>query len=289
MAVVGRAGAAYNYPFTGDDETHFQKIMDNFWKMSGDSKPNLLNADLIPFHDCEPHDIWDYAPNYIFMKEMGSMEGVVLMMHTAIDWALYSGSYFWFNKLLEFMILLGLGTLSEQQIYSVNSNFVTANVATKVNLSYGDYRRDNTLYVEEADQGMIDLLGEIRQAIPMHYGSPVITEDANTATRIASRALEYFSTPKEMVQVVADLSAARMEMNDVVKIESRFHGFENDSFFCTRRLYDQKNLRVALDLMRNATYSPSWAVDRDGTAYDSYAIDYDSISDLNWNSRAYGN
>jgi hypothetical protein len=32
--------------------------------MSGDSKPNLLNADLIPFHDCEPHDIWDYAPNY---------------------------------------------------------------------------------------------------------------------------------------------------------------------------------------------------------------------------------
>ena len=78
--------------------------------MSGDSKPNLLNADLIPFHDCEPHDIWDYAPNYMFMKEMGSMEGVVLMMHTAIDWALYDGSWEWFNTLLEFMILIGLGT-----------------------------------------------------------------------------------------------------------------------------------------------------------------------------------
>ena len=183
MAIVGRASAAYVYPFTTADETHFQNIMNNFWLMSGDSKPNLLNSDLIPFHDAEPHDIWDYAPDYLFMKEMGSMEGVVLMMHAALDWALYSGSYHWFNVLLEFMIRLGQATLGEQQIYKVNSNFTTTQVATKVNLSYGDYRRDNTLFVEEKDQSMIDLLGEIRTSLVMHYGSPVITEDANTAAR----------------------------------------------------------------------------------------------------------
>ena len=80
--------------------------------MSGDSKPNLLNADLIPFHDRRNlTHIWDYAPNYMFMKEMGSMEGLVLMMHTALDWALYSGSYSWFNTLLEFMIRIGVGTI----------------------------------------------------------------------------------------------------------------------------------------------------------------------------------
>ena len=125
LAVTGRDGAAHTYPFTEDDETHFQNMMANFWAMSGDSKPNLLNADLIPFHDCEDHDIWDYAPNYMFMKEMGSMEGVVLMLHTAIDWALYNGSWEWFNTLLEFMIQIGLGTLAENQIYKISSNLET--------------------------------------------------------------------------------------------------------------------------------------------------------------------
>jgi hypothetical protein len=257
--------------------------------MSGDSKPNLLNADLIPFHDAEPHDIWDYAPNYIFMKEMGSMEGVVLMMHAALDWALYSGSYSWFNTLLEFMIRLGQATLSENQIYHINSNFMTTQVATKVNLTYGDYRRDNTLFKEAKDQSMIDLLGEIRQSLAMHYGSPVITEDANTAEKIVGRALEYFATPKEQVQVVADLSAARFDLNDVVKVASQFHGFENDEFYLTRRLYDKKKLRVTMDLMRNVNYSPSWAVDAGGTEYDSYAIDTNSDQDADWTDRAFAN
>jgi hypothetical protein len=263
--------------------------MNNFWAMSGDTKPNLLNADLIPFHDCEPHDIWDYAPYYLFMKEMGSMEGVVLMMHTALDWALYSGSYSWFNRLLEFMIRLGQAALSENQIYHINSNFMTTQVATKVNLSYGDYRRDNTLFVEEKDQSMIDLLGEIRQSLAMHYGSPVITEDANTAAKIAQRTLEYFSIPKEQLHVVADLAAARFELNDAVQVESKFHGLANDIFYLTRRLYDPGKLRVHLDLMRNVSYSPSWAVDTDGTAYDSYAIDTNSDKDADWSDRAYGN
>jgi hypothetical protein len=266
--------------------------MDNFWSFSGDSKPNLLNADLIPFHDCEPHDIWDYAPNYMFMKEMGSMEGVVLMLHAALDWALYSGSYAWFNRLLEFMIRAGRATLAENQIYHINSNYMTTQVANRVNLSYGDYRRDNTLFKEALDQGMIDMLGEIRTSLALHYGSPVITEDANTAQKICSRTLEYLATPKEMVQVVADLSAARFEMNDLVKVESKFHGFSiegDDNFYLTRRAYDQKKLRVTLDLMRNVNYSPSWAVDAAGTAYDSQAIDTNSEQDANWGYRAYGN
>ncbi len=49
LAVTGRAGAAHNFPFTADDRQHFLNIMNNFWTMSGDSKPNLLNADLDSF------------------------------------------------------------------------------------------------------------------------------------------------------------------------------------------------------------------------------------------------
>jgi hypothetical protein len=117
----------------------------------------------------------------------------------------------------------------------------------------------------------------------------VITEDANTAAKIAGRALEYFAIPKEQLQVVADLAAARFDLNDVVKVESKFHGLANDEFYLTRRLYDKKKLRVTLDLMRNVNYSPSWAVDADGTAYDSYAIDTNSDRDSNWSYKSYAN
>ncbi len=194
----------------------------------------------------EPHDIWDYAPNYMFMKEMGSMEGVVLMMHVAIDYALYSGSYSWFNMLLEFIIRVGEGVLGENQLYSVKSNFATSQGLTRVALTYGDYRRDNSLYQEAVNQDMVNLLGEIKSLVPMHYGSPVITEDATTAALICARTLEYFAAPKETVQVVADLSAARFNLNDFALINSPFHGYDNAKFAITRRLYDQKKLRVVL-------------------------------------------
>ncbi len=227
-------------------------MMANFWAMSGDSKPNLLNADLIPFHDCEDHDIWDYAPNYMFMKEMGSMEGVVLMLHTAIDWALYNGSWEWFNTLLEFMIQIGLGTMAENQIYKISSSLETTKVATQVGLTYGNFRQDNTLYKEAEDAGMVARLGEIKKLIPMHYGNPVITENAAMAETICNRHLAYFAFPKETLQVTADLAAARFDLSDVIKITSQFHGFDDDSFYLTRRLYNKEKLRVLLSLMRES-------------------------------------
>lgn len=289
MALVGRAGQAYRYPYEPADEIHYQKMMENFWLMSGDTKPNLLNADLIPYHDAEPHDIWDYAPHYLFMKEMGSMEGVVLMMHAAIDWALYNGSWYWFNTLLEFMIRLSGATLTERQIYSINSNYLMSNLATTINLTYGDYQRQKNLFVEAKDNGLIALVGEKRQVIPLHYGMPVITEDHHTAQKIAQRALAYFSTPKETLTVLADLAAARLELNDVTKIQSRFHGFEAETFALTKRVLHLRKLRVGLELQRAVNYAPSWAVDTSGGAYDSYAIDVNSEMDGNWLCRAYGN
>ena len=276
LAVVGRSGAAYRYPYTAADETHYQNMMANFWAMSGDTKPNLLNRDLIPYHDCEPHDIWDYAPYYLFMKEMGSMEGVVLMMHAAIDWALYNGSWYWFNSLLEFMVRLSGVTLGEQQLYAIRTDYVSAQAANVINVPYGDYRRDNTLVQTARDQGLIDLLGEVRQIIPLHYGSPVVTEDANTAAKIAQRALAYFATPKEMVQVVTDLAGARLELHDTVRVQSRFHDYGKEGFVLIKRQFDPGTWRVKLDLMRPACYSPSWAVEEGGGDYDSYAIELGS-------------
>ncbi len=289
MAIVGRAGAAHRYPYTSDDETHYQNMMANFWAMSGDTKPNLLNSDCIPYHDAEPHDIWDYAPHYLFMKEMGSMEGVVLMMHAAIDWALYDGNWYWFQTLLEFMVRLSGLTLTEQQIYSLGLSYLTTSVANRVNVTYGNFKQDNSRYVEQTDQGMIDLLGEKRLSIAMHYGSAVITEDKNTAEKIAQRALEYFSVPKETVKVIAGLSAARADANDVVRVQSSFHGLQNDAFRVVRKSYDQRKLRVELELMRSVQYLPSWAVDLAGTVHDSFAINLNSDHDPDWGQRSHAN
>jgi hypothetical protein len=261
--------------------------MANFWAKSGDTKPNLLNRDLIPYHAVEAQDIWDYAPNYLFMKEMGSMEGVVLMMHVAIDWALYTGSWHWYQTLWDFLVQRGVMELSERQLYGLSASYLTSQVATRVSLTYGDYKRNPQHYIEAANQEMMDRLGDIRQLLPMHYGSPVITEDVQTAAKIAQRALQYFSRPQEMVRAVADLSAARLEVNDRVKITSPFHGYAKDSFTVIRRAYDSRTFRVVLDLLRGLTYSPSWAVEAGGGAYDSYAIQVDSAQDADWPQRAY--
>ena len=91
--------------------------------------------------------------------------------------------------------------------------------------------KDNTLYKEAEDAAMVARLGEIKKIIPMHYGSPVITESADTAEKICERTLAYFGTPKETLQVTADLSAARFELNDIIKMTSDFHGFDKDSFY----------------------------------------------------------
>jgi hypothetical protein len=257
LAVVGRSGKEHTYPYTAADEAYFHAMMINFWDMSGDYKPSLLNSDLIPFHDAEDHDIWDYAPNYLFMKEMGSMEGVVLMIHTALDWALYSGSYSWFNVLLKFMFRLGEGTLEDQQIYSISSDFTSSEILTHVAVTYGNYLKDNTLYKESEDADRSDQFGKVHTIINMNYGNPVITENADTAENICSRTLEYFSVPKEKLQVTADLSAARFELNDIIKMVSAFHGYDKDKFYISKRLYDRRKLRVVIDLIRNVNYSPT--------------------------------
>ena len=98
---------------------------------------------------------------------------------------------------------------------------------------------------------MIAKLGLIKTLIPMHYGNPVITENAGTAETICNRTLAYFGVPKETLQVTADLSAARFDLADEIKITSLFQGVSDDSFYLTRRLYDKNKLRLLLSLMRD--------------------------------------
>ena len=79
LSVTGRPGRAFSFPSTQADQDHFEAMIGQFQTMSGDGKPNVLNADGIPFTYSEAGDLWDYAPNYLALGQIGSLEAVVLM------------------------------------------------------------------------------------------------------------------------------------------------------------------------------------------------------------------
>ena len=80
LSVTGRPGQAFSFPSTQADQDHFEAMIGQFQTMSGDGKPNVLNADGIPFTYSEAGDLWDYAPNYLALGQNGSLEAVVLML-----------------------------------------------------------------------------------------------------------------------------------------------------------------------------------------------------------------
>jgi hypothetical protein len=63
VAAYGLKGESYHFPAIPEDTSHFTALMDWLFAHAGDAKPNLLNADLLPFTLREDTDVWDYAPN----------------------------------------------------------------------------------------------------------------------------------------------------------------------------------------------------------------------------------
>jgi hypothetical protein len=84
VAAYGLQGEAYHFPSLPEDTSHFTALMTWLFAHAGDAKPNLLNADLLPFTYLEATDVWDYAPDYVFVERMGSTEALVLMLGAAL-------------------------------------------------------------------------------------------------------------------------------------------------------------------------------------------------------------
>ena len=111
MAVQGAAGQAYVFPAGPDDRDHFDALMAWVFAHAGDEKPNVLNADLIPFAYSEAADVWEYAPNYLAMSQMGTLEAVVAMLGAALEYGKATGEWTWWQRLLDFVLadhLVGL-------------------------------------------------------------------------------------------------------------------------------------------------------------------------------------
>jgi len=287
LAVAGRSGQVWVFPATAEDAAHFDAMLAQFFALAGDGKPNMLNADYIPFSYVEDADIWEYVPNYLMLRQMGSLEGLVLMLSCALDYAKRSGSWAWFDKLLAFVLLENLAILQASAIRSLSVSYELRDLKNLVRVTYGDYDRDNSKYAEEKNQALIDELGELPADIDLRYGSPVITEDPQLAALLAARLLFRLSAAQENVELETWLEGVRLELGDDVAISSDFHGFDQTEFRCFGKQVSLDRRRVALRLMRQVAYPVAWTVDGAGTDYDCYAIDQAGPGDPNWSYRAY--
>ncbi len=250
MAATGRPGSSYTFATIPEDRTHFESMVAQFMAMAGNSKPNVLNADLIPFSNVENNDSWEYAPAYMTNKEAGSIEALVMMLDVAQDYAWLQNDWTWFDTLVAFVLNDRLATLEPHNIQGVTTNLQTAQVANIVRVIFGDFMTDKDYYREARNDTIIEQIGEMPQEIDLRYGNPVITEDAATAQDLADRTLDYSLRPKETATVQTWMEGARIRVGDIVPVTSDFHNLDHAHFLCTGRGISLDQKRVTLTAAR---------------------------------------
>ena len=286
-AVNGRTGEAYPFAATGEDQDHFDALMGRLFSHSGDVKPNLLNDDLIPFTYGEAQDLWDYAPHYLTVAQMGTLEALVLMLGAALEYGRRGGDWTWFHRLLGFILVDNRAVLTPSNICGLTMSYDQAGVKNLVRVRYADYDRDSGKYAEARDDAAINAYGEQAVDLDFRYGGPVILENPDTARVLASRLLKRLGYPWEGAEVETWLEGARIEVGDTVAVSSDFQGLKDAEFTAFGKELDLGRRRVSLSLGRPLNLSWSWAVDGIGTAQDSWAIDQDSGYDPDWAYRGY--
>ncbi|MCX5890970.1 MAG: hypothetical protein NTY36_16220 [Deltaproteobacteria bacterium] len=287
LGVSGVPGQSYRFPAIPEDKAHFDALISWIMARAGDEKPNVLNSDLIPFTFSEAGDMWSYAPNYLAMAQMGSLEAVVLMLGGALEHGKIQGDWDWFNRLLAFMVRDNLVVLSPAQIRTVTAACDQAGAANLVRLRYADYDQDSSKYFEARDQAAIDNWGEQALDLDFRYGSTVIMEDPGLARLLCTRLLQRLAPPLEAAEVETWLEGVRIELGDTVAVSSDFHGWDREEFTVLGKNLDLGRRRVQLKLSRTMDCADSWAVAAAGSAFDAWAIDLNSSWDDHWDSRAY--
>jgi len=287
VAVNGVPGQAYRFPALTEDRSHFEALMSWVMGRAGDVKPNVLNAELIPFTYSEAGDLWDYAPHYLTASQMGTLEAVVLMLGAALEYGKLQGDWDWFNRLLSFILRDNLTVLTQAQIRRLTAACAQAGRANLVRLRYADYDRDSGKYCEAREQAALENWGEQAVELDFRYGAPVVLEDPAMARLLATRLLQRLAPPQETAEVETWLEAARVELGDTVAVSSDFHGWEREEFEVLGKDLDLGRRRVRLQLGRLRERTNSWAVDAAGGPFDAYGIDQPSSWDENWYYRGY--
>ncbi|MEJ2671233.1 MAG: hypothetical protein P8168_03315 [Deltaproteobacteria bacterium] len=286
IAARGAAGQAYIFPAQPEDLEHFDTLMAWVFAHAGDEKPNILNADRIPFYYSEAADVWDNAPNYLAMGQMGTLEAVVAMAGAALEYAKGAGDWSWWQSLLDFILQDHLVRLNASQIRSLKQAYEQTGTKNLVRVLYANYDQDNTKYAEAREEAAIEAAGELALDLDCRYGSQVILEDPEVARLLAFRLLARLKEPRELSEVETWLEGARLELGDTVAVTSDFHGLDQDEFTVSGKDLDLAGRTVRLSLDRPLNTDWFWAVDAPGSAADAWAIDVASSFDPNWAFRA---
>ena len=264
----------------------FRRLMAWVFAHAGDEKPNVLNADLIPFAYSEAADVWEYAPNYLAMSQMGTLEAVAAMLGAALEYGKATAEWTWWQRLLDFVLVDHLVGLSLSQMRSLTLAYEQTGPKNLVRVLYADYDQDNDKYAEAREAAAIDAWGEAALDLDCRYGSPVVLEDPEVAQLLASRLLARLSAPRELAEVETWLEGVRLELGDTVALSSDFHGLDQEEFTVSGKDLDLGRHTVRLSLERPLNTSWSWAVDAPGGASDAWAIEVASSYDVNWAFRA---
>jgi len=287
VAAFGLAGQAYPFASLPEDAAHFDSLMAWLFTHAGDAKPNILNADLMPFTYLEAGDLWDYVPHYLAVGQMGSLEAVVLMLGAALAYGQGRGDWSWFDGLWRFILQDNLVALDASHLKTLTAAYQVAGVKNLVRVYWADYDQDNTRYCELRDETALAAWGEAAVDLDLRYDAPVVLENAEVAQLLAARLLQRLSSPWEMVHLETWLEGARLEIGDTLAVTSPFHGFTREEFTVFGKTVDLKKRRVSLDLARPIGLAWSWAVDVEGSDYDASAIDQGNRLDANWDHRGY--
>jgi hypothetical protein len=287
LAVNGAPGQSYPWASSSQDRDHFDALAAWIRGQAGDGKPNVLNADLIPFSYSEDADRWESAPHYLAMSQMGTLEGVVLMLGAALEYARVHGDWDWWQRLLGLILVDNLVGLAPSQLRALTTACDQAGLKNVVRVRYADYDRDNGRYAEAREDSAIRVWGEQALDLDFGYGGPVVLEDPGMAQTLAVRLLQRLQAPWEAAEVETWLEGARLELGDTVAVTSDFHGFDRAEFTLFGKDLDLGRRRVRLSLQRPRNLAWAWAVDLMGGPEESCAIDQASSYDDNWDFRAY--
>lgn len=106
LAIYERAGAtiAHHITVSANNIAFWQNRMTWLMAHTGETKPNQLSTELIPYTYYDDADSFGYAPNYMFDRNMGSTEALVLMANIAFDYAQQTGNWTWLSTLLNFLV-----------------------------------------------------------------------------------------------------------------------------------------------------------------------------------------
>jgi hypothetical protein len=287
VALNGAPGQAYPFAAGKEDRDRFDALAAWILGRAGDDKPNLLNADLVPFSHLEDADLWENAPNYLAMRQMGSLEGVVLMLGAALEYAKIHGDWAWWQKLLDLIVVDNLAALAPAQIRSLTAAYEQTGLKNVVRLRYADYDQDNSKYAEARDEAAVAAWGEQALDLDFRYGGPVVLEDPQVAQTLAALMLQRLAPPWEAAEVETWLEGMRLELGDTVAVSSDFHGLNQAEFTLVAKDLDLARRRVQLSLRRPQDRTSAWAVDLAGAPVESWAIDQASSYDADWDFRAY--